>query len=125
MTAARDLLRRAADEYAPSLGELDARVSDKAFEKGAFFGDAAVGGDDPFKLVRDAAVDVGTVLYESRGEGVVLAMLKGGAGGMSPVLLAAVIEGQTVSLGAYSKEGLIRQHAAREAVRSFSESLRA
>lgn len=123
MANVKDLLRKAADDYAPSLGELDSHVSDKAFAKGAFFSETTAVGDSPFKSVRDAAVDAGTMLLEDELAGVVLSMLKGGAGGMAPVILAAVVKGGVVTLGAYSKEGLIHQHAAKRAVESFETSL--
>ncbi|OUN88455.1 hypothetical protein [[Collinsella] massiliensis] len=117
------LLKKAADDYAAALGELDYRVQEKAFSKGSFFSEARVDGCNQYKTVRDALIDAGTVLLDDEEQGIALAMLKGGAGGMAPVLLLAKVEGNEVSLGAYSKEGLIRQHAAKKAVESLKKNL--
>lgn len=123
MTDVESLLKKAADSYAPALGELGTQVGEKAFAKGSYFTETRVFRDEPYKIVRDTMIDVGTVLLDDEGGGTALAMLKGGAGGMAPVLLLAKIKDDIVSLGAYSKEGLIRQHAAKRAVDGFIELL--
>lgn len=118
------LLKKAADDYAAVLGELDTRVKERVFSKGSFFSETRIDDSDPYKAVRDTLIDAGTVLLDDKREGVVLAMLKGGAGGLAPVLLLAKVEGSNVSLGAYSKEGVIRQHAAKRAVNTLKKTLR-
>lgn len=114
------LLKSIADEYAASLGELDTRVSEKSFKKGSYFTKLQVYGSDPFKIVRDAAIDMGTVLSEDRESGIVVAMLGDGIASKAPVILTAAIEGSEAFLGAYSKEGLIKQKAAQKAIRAFT-----
>ena len=123
MADVESLLKKAADSYAPALGELGPQVGEKAFAKGSYFTETRVFRDEPYKIVRDTMIDVGTVLLDDEGGGTALAMLKGGAGGMAPVLLLAKIKDDIVSLGAYSKEGLIRQHAAKRAVDGFIKLL--
>lgn len=113
------LLKTIADEYAPSLGELDVHVSERSFEKGSYFAKVAVREEDPFKAARDTVIDMGTVLSEDREHGIVVAMLGGGIAGKTPVIFVAVVVESEISLGAYSKEGLIRQKAAKRAVESF------
>ena len=123
MADIKSLLRKAADGYAPALGELNSHINDKAFTKGSYFSEARLTGKNSYKSVRDAMIDEGTILFDDGTERTALAMLRGGAGGMTPVILLAIIEGDLVLLGAYSKEGLIRQHAAKRAIESFKEKL--
>lgn len=123
MQAIETLLKARADGYAAPLGELDEKVSGKHFKKGSAYCEATVGGKHAFKKVRDSAIEAGTVLEDDEEAGVITLMAKGGAGGMAPVLLVALVEGNKVTLGAYSKEGLIPQHAAKELVTSFAKTV--
>lgn len=123
MAKIETLLREIANEYAASLGELDVKVSEKHFKKGSAYGEAEVSGARPFKKVRDAAIDLGTVLKEDEGLGLVAVMAKGGAGSMAPVILIVLVQGEKVTMGAYSKEGLIPQYAARGIIKAFKGSL--
>lgn len=121
----KGLLKRAADDYAPALGELNSEVNQKAFAKGSAFSEVRVTNSSPYKTVRDAMIDEGDVLLDDEDGGTVLAMIKGGLGGMAPVLLAAVVSSEgVISIGAYSKEGLIPQHASQRAIDSFEKRLR-
>lgn len=123
MADVESLLKKAADSYAPALGELGPQVGEKDFAKGSYFAETRVFRDEPYKIVRDAMIDAGTVLFDDESGGTALAMLKGGVGGLAPVLLLATIKDDVVLLGAYSKEGLIRQHAAKKVVDGFIELL--
>ena len=101
MADVESLLKKAADSYAPALGELGPQVGEKAFAKGSYFTETRVFRDEPYKIVRDTMIDVGTVLLDDEGGGTALAMLKGGAGGMAPVLLLAKIKDDIVALAAH------------------------
>ena len=85
------LLKARADSYAASLGELDEKASDKHFRKGSAYGEATVKSAHIFKKVRDSAIETGTVLEDDESAGIVAVMTKGGAGGMAPVLLVALV----------------------------------
>lgn len=116
-------LKKAANDYAAALGELDTQINDRRFSNGSFFSAVKVNGDNTYKTVRDALIDMGIILLDDEKRGVVLAMLKGGVGKLAPVLLLAKIDGSNVSLGAYSREGLIRQHIAKNAIESLKKTL--
>lgn len=123
MTKVETLLREYANEYAAALSELHDEVSDRHFKRGSAYSEVEVHSPCSFKTMRDIAINLGTVLREDEEIGLVIIMVKGGIGGMSPVILLALIDGVKVSLGAYSKEGLIPQHAAKDSVRMFARAI--
>lgn len=123
-TRPKELLRATANDYSESLLELDSKVSDKNFDRGFYIAAADVDADAPFKKVRDTAIKMGMILEEDESLGTVKAMIKGGAANMAPVLLVAIVGKGKVDVGAYSREGLIRQHAAKKTAERFMGLLR-
>ena len=122
-TRLRNLLRESADDYSESLLELDSKVSDRHFDRGSYIVETKIVEPPAFKTVRDTAVKMGTVLEEDEADGVVKAMLRGGAANLAPVLLVAIVSEDAMGVGAYSREGLIPQHAARKAVQQYMEGI--
>lgn len=117
------LLKKTANEHAAELCELGDTVSEKSLKKGSAFSETKVPGGNAYLVIRAAAITSGTVIKDDRESGILAALLKGGVANMAPVLLVAIVQDTEVKLGCYSKEGLIAQHAAKNALRTFVEAI--
>ncbi len=74
-------------------------------------------------VVRDALVGQGRIIEEDLENHVYVDLLRIGLFGLSESLLATKIEGKSVHIIAYAKEGLFKQHLAKNAVQKVKRIL--
>lgn len=117
----KQILSDAMDIYATLV--LVTGNKEKLMEKGA--------AEDMFEVenmsqqrLREAILKTGEILDEDPNTGVITAVLPTGNMNASRALVVAQHEGNTVHVAAFFKEGLIKQHGARQAIDAIRRQLK-
>ncbi len=77
-----------------------------------------------YGIVRDAVCRIGEIVEDKESNSEMIARVKSGFGDMNPALLVIVVSGSAVTVCAYAKEGLIKQHTAEKAIQMLKDQFR-
>lgn len=74
--------------------------------------------------IREALLKVGEILEEDENKKTIIALIPSGSMNASHALLVALYSENTVDIAAFFKEGLIKQHGARQAIDKVEQQLK-
>lgn len=76
-----------------------------------------------FLLVRDNLMTLGKILDENEKKKTYTVCINSGVANSNPCIVVVLVGKDLVSIGAFAREGLIKQHTARKAVKKIQERL--
>ena len=118
-----DLLAQAVSKYALMIGVSSTEKIIKKLDLSSESKALKAKEKDAFLNARNALMECGKVLLEDRNESRVEGIIYAGAANMNPSIVVACVDGDTITVMAYAKEGLIKQKTAKKAIERFEKML--
>ena len=76
-----------------------------------------------YGMLRDALLRIGEIIQDHEDKYEIIARVGAGFANMNPAVMVIAIQGEYLSVAAYAKEGLIKQHTAEKAIQNLKDSL--
>lgn len=78
---------------------------------------------DAFLNARNAVMETGRVLLEDREQNTIEGIIYAGVGNMNPAIVVVRVFDNSITISAFAKEGVIKQHTAKKAIDRFVSAL--